>query len=340
MAAAGDLFESVDDDEILASWRKSDHHKSDQPKQSSRDSARAQPTANQAGKAGLFDSDSEESEQPSATTSKPNTKAPPKALPVEAPTTAPRGSAPQMSGGLFGSDSEDDDFTVAQPKPAVAKATSEGIFGNGAAPSRPAPKAAVPTGLFGDDSDDDESENGLFGSGPAPASGLFGGPAPAPAPEPAAAQGWDASSVGRLIDMGFATVDAEAALEAKGGDVQQAAEWLLAGGTAVAAGRTSPDAAAGSAAEPAASDGGPAALAAAPADGGLDQSSAFHGAQPQRSRHFSHRAALARLNGRGVSFNDRRGGLLAASRCGCCAGRCCRRVGRCHLGQRSAPCDG
>ena len=90
--------------------------------------------------------------------------------------------------------------------------------------------------------------------------------------------------------MGFATVDAEAALEAKGGDVQQAAEWLLAGGTAVAAGRTSPDAAAGSAAEPAASEGGPAAPAAAPADGGLDQSSAFHGAPPQRSRHFSHRA--------------------------------------------------
>ena len=69
-----------------------------------------------------------------------------------------------------------------------------------------------------------------------------------------------------------------------------AAEWLLAGGTAVAAGRTSPDAAAGSAAEPAASEGGPAAPAAAPADGGLDQSSAFHGAPPQRSRHFSHRA--------------------------------------------------
>ena len=110
------MFESVDDDEILASWRKSDQPKSDQPKQSSRDSARAKPIANQAGTAGLFDSDSEESEQPSATTSKPNTKAPPKAPPVEAPTTAPRVSAPQMSGGLFGSDSEDD-FTVAQPKP-------------------------------------------------------------------------------------------------------------------------------------------------------------------------------------------------------------------------------
>ena len=204
---------------------------------------------------GLFDSDSEDDEL------------------VVSPAPAP---APKAKGSLFDDDSGDE----------AAVGGGAGLFGG----SEAAPKAAVPTGLFGDDSDDDESENGLFGSGPAPASGLFGGPAPAPAPEPAAAQGWDASSVGRLIDMGFATVDAEAALEAKGGDVQQAAEWLLAGGTAVAAGRTSPDAAAGSAAEPAASEGGPAAPAAAPADGGLDQSSAFHGAPPQRSRHFSHRA--------------------------------------------------
>ena len=71
--------------------------------------------------------------------------------------------------------------------------------------------------------------------------------------------------------MGFARVDVEAALTAKDGDVQQAADWLLVGGTAAAVDRTS------------LSSTGDAAAENSNVDGGLDQSSAFHGACRQES---------------------------------------------------------
>ena len=189
------------------------------------------------------------------------------------------------SGGLFGDSDDDDDdgplMAAAAPVPKAAPA---------AGTKRPV------VGLFGDDSDSESDATGLFGGSSKPGSGstatiasagLFANDAPSDydgglfgstpqnveevtdvnAEEGAQASGqWDQSSVGRLIDMGFARVDVEAALAVKDGDVQQAADWLLVGGTAAAVERTShsnlsSDVAAVSSAN----------------DGGLDQSSAFHG---------------------------------------------------------------
>jgi hypothetical protein len=214
---------------------------------------------------------------------------------------APKPSArAKSSGGLFGESDSDDDGggpSLASPAPAPVPTVAAAAHAPAAA------AAAKPSGgsLFGDDSDEDSDAAGLFGGGSskpaagegAATGGLFskaaasddegglfgsardtkpsGGTSAAPeltptSTEAAVAGQWDQSSIGSLIDMGFARVDAEAALAASGGDVQQAADWLLVGGTAAAAERTSLSA--GHAPSPAAT---------APADGGLDQSSAFLG---------------------------------------------------------------
>eukprot|EP01043_Picozoa_sp_COSAG02_P070499 COSAG02_NODE_12507_length_1535_cov_1.603064_2_plen_299_part_00 len=216
-------------------------------------------------------------------------------------------------GGLFGDESESDSEPPVkapapqtqqqQPKPAPAK--SGGLFGDSSdeeedggslmTAAAPAPKPAAlmakrsDGGLFGDDSGSDSDAAGLFGGSSKPGdgskatiapAGLFANDAPSDddgglfgsaaeknsrEEEVSTSGQWDQSSVGRLIDMGFARVDVEAALTAKDGDVQQAADWLLVGGTAAAVDRTSVSSTGDDAAE------------SSNVDGGLDQSSAFHG---------------------------------------------------------------
>ena len=82
--------------------------------------------------------------------------------------------------------------------------------------------------------------------------------------------------------MGFERVDVEAALTAKDGDEQQAADWLLVGGTAAAVERTS--------------DNNPSSDAAAVnsrTDDGMDQSSAFYSESAQQSPSLNNRSTVA-----------------------------------------------
>ena len=338
ICAEGDLFDNVDDKELLASWgTTASHGTSGAQKKSGKKATSTSQAASTAG--GLFgDSDSDDDAPMVAPTAKSASKSSPAVEPAAAapaPKPKPAGGG---GGGLFGDsdDEEDGGFVVAAKpaaKPAAPAKSSGGLFGGSdsdddggpllaaavapapvpkvaAAAPAPAPApapAAKPSGgggLFGDDSDDDSDAAGLFGGGPskpaaaaareaAAAGGLFSnaaasdddsglfGSAPAAAkapgagasaaPEPAAVAGqWDQSLIGSLIDMGFARVDAEAALSASSGDVQQAADWLLVGGTAAAAERTSQATAVSEGPAPS-----PAPTAAA--DGGLDQTSAFLG---------------------------------------------------------------
>ena len=205
--------------------------------------------------AGLFaDSDDEDDDGPLVA----SPPAPKAAVAVAASAPAPAPAPARSVGGLFGDDSDDD-------------SDAAGLFGGSSKPPAGS-KAPAPAGLFANDVPSDD-EGGLFGS---TADTLGGGTAAAEAEVDKAAGGqWDQSSIGRLIDMGFARVDVEAALAAKDGDVQQAADWLLVGGTAAAAERTSDSA-------PVASDSASTPQASS-VDGGLDQSSAFLGARTGQS---------------------------------------------------------
>ena len=202
------------------------------------------PAPVQSSSGGLFgDSDDDEDDGPlmAAAASAPKAAAAPKAAP--APT------AKRPVGGLFGDDSD-------------SESDATGLFGGSSKPGSGSSATIAPAGLFANDAPSDD-DGGLFGSAPQHVEEATA----VNAEEEAQASGqWDQSSVGRLIDMGFARVDVEAALAVKGGDVQQAADWLLVGGTAAAVERTSHSDSSSDVAAVSSANGG-----------GLDQSSAFHG---------------------------------------------------------------